>query len=299
LTAARTDTSVRKRRLWPWFVLLPVFALGLWLRGPIASQAALRNHEPAIRDVAYGPHPAQRFDVYLPRETKNAPMVFFVHGGAWRFGDKAAGVGEKKVVRWTAAGAIVVSANYRMLPDADPLEQARDVARAVAAAQAQATKLGGDPNALVLMGHSAGAHLVAMLASSPELAREAGVAPWRGNVLLDGGAIDAESTMRARGDRKLFKDAFGEDPAYWRAASPMARLNGKIAPTLAVCSQQRRDSCDNNRAFVDKAREFGTNARLLAKPLSHMEINRDLGGDNAYTREVEAFFREIGLRLKF
>lgn len=289
-----------RRRPWPLFAFAAFAALGLWLRDPQppTANAAERNDAAAIRDVAYGPHPSQRYDVYVPAKTAGAPTIFFVHGGGWRRGDKAgAGMIDAKQRRWTAMGAFVVSTNYRMLPDSDPLEQARDVARAIASAQQRVAAAGGDPNAFVLMGHSAGAHLVALVATTPEFAREAGVAPWRGNVLLDSGAIDTVKTMTTTRKPALFAEAFGDDPAYWRSASPLHRLSGRLAPTLAVCASERVDSCPNNTAFLRKAREYGTRTQLLAKPLSHGEINRDLGEDNAYTLEVEAFLREIGFRL--
>lgn len=250
-----------------------------------------------MQEIAYGPDPAQRFDLYLPSQVKGAPTIFYVHGGGWRRGDKAMrGLIEAKQKRWTAAGAIVISANYRMLPDTDPLEQARDIARAVAKAQGTVASLGGDPDGFVLMGHSAGAHLIGLLAASPTMARQAGVKPWRASVLLDGGAIDTEATMQGR-HLPLFETAFGKDPAYWRAASPLAQLNAKTAPLLAVCASGRRDSCPANRLFLDKAARFGTRTQLLEKPMSHMQINRDLGEDNDYTREVEAFLRGVGVPL--
>ena len=288
------------RRPWPLLAFAAVAAFGLWLRDPQPASAVAteRNDAAAIRDIAYGPHASQRYDLYLPAKTAGAPTIFYVHGGGWRRGDKAMGsMIDAKQRRWTAAGAFVISANYRMLPDADPLEQARDVARAIASAQKRVAAAGGDPNDFVLMGHSAGAHLIALVATAPDIARDAGVAPWRGNVLLDSGAIDTVKTMEARWKPALFAEAFGDDPAYWRATSPMHRLSGKLAPTLAVCASERIDSCPNNTAFLRKAREYGTRTRLLAKPMSHSEINRDLGEDNAYTREVEAFMRDIGVPL--
>lgn len=291
---------MKTRRPWPLLAFATVAALGLWLRDPqpSAAAAAERNDAAAMRDIAYGPHASQRYDLYVPAKTAGAPTIFYIHGGGWRRGDKAMGyMIDAKQRRWTAAGAFVVSANYRMLPDADPLEQARDVARAIASAQKRVAAAGGDPNGFVLMGHSAGAHLIALVATAPDIARDAGVVPWRGNVLLDGGAIDTVKTMQARWKPQLFADAFGDDPTYWRNASPMHRLNGKIAPTLAVCASERADSCPNNTAFLRKAREYGTRTQLLAKPMSHRDINRDLGEDNAYTREVEAFIRDIGVPL--
>ncbi|MBP6750532.1 MAG: alpha/beta hydrolase [Xanthomonadaceae bacterium] len=288
------------RRPWPLLAFAAVAAFGLWLRDPQPSSAVAgeRSDAAAMRDIAYGTHANQRYDLYAPTKTAGAPTIFFVHGGGWRRGDKAmAGMIDAKQRRWTAAGAFVVSANYRMVPDADPLGQARDVARAIASAQQRVATLGGDPNAFVLMGHSAGAHLVGLVATMPEISRDAGVVPWRGNVLLDSGAIDTVKTMEARWRPQLFADAFGDDPAYWRSASPMHRLSGKLAPTLVVCASERADSCPNNAAFLRKAREYGTRTQLLAKPMSHGDINRDLGEDNDYTREVEAFMRDIGVRL--
>ena len=92
--------------------------------------------------------------------------MFVVHGGGWRRGDKAArAVVENKVARWTKAGFIVISTNYRLLPAADPIAQAGDLARAVSIAQQRLPAWGGDPDRVVLVGHSAGAHLVALLAT--------------------------------------------------------------------------------------------------------------------------------------
>src|SRR4029079_2679374 len=99
-------------------------------------------------------------------------------GGGWRTGDKRSrGVVGNKVRRWSRAGIIVVSVNYRLLPGTDPVEQARDVARALATAQARLTEWGGDPGKVVLMGHSSGAHLVALLDARPSLATSVGARP--------------------------------------------------------------------------------------------------------------------------
>jgi arylformamidase len=299
LAGPETVNATTRRDPWPGLAFLLLLALGAVLREPApASAQSLAPDAMAMREIAYGPDPAQRFDVYLPARTEGAPTIFYVHGGGWRRGDKAMhGLIDAKQKRWTAAGAIVISTNYRMLPDTDPVEQARDIARAVAKAQDTVASLGGDPNGFALMGHSAGAHLVALLAASPSMIRQFGVKPWRASVLLDGGAIDTEATMQDR-NLPLFDNAFGKDPAYWRAASPLAQLNARTAPVLAVCSSTRRDSCPANRRFLDKAARFGTRTQLLAKPLSHMQINRDLGEDNDYTREVEAFLRSVGVPLR-
>ncbi|HKU93926.1 MAG TPA: alpha/beta hydrolase, partial [Vineibacter sp.] len=108
--------------------------------GRIALPAGAR----VIRDVAYGADPAQRMDVYLPARPRAAPILFMVHGGGWAIGDKAgASVVANKIAKWLPEGFIVISVNYRLLPDAHPLTQADDVASALAAAQSKASSWGG------------------------------------------------------------------------------------------------------------------------------------------------------------
>ena len=295
----RTPTRIASTTLAATLLLaLPLANAGL--RDRIAQRRAAAPSvagAQVLHDVAYGTDPRQRFDVYLPRGAHDAPVVFMVHGGGWRNGDKAMdGVVDYKVARWVPRGLIVVSANYRMLPDADPLVQARDVATALAAAQRKVATLGGNPDRFVLMGHSAGGHLVALLAAAPEIAREAGARPWLGTVLLDAGTVDVVAKMRQR-HLPLFDHAFGDDPRFWASASPMQRLHARPAPILAVCSSQRTDSCPPNRRFAEKVRSLGGRAELLPQALSHRDINVQVGEENAYTRAVERFLRSLGVRM--
>lgn len=244
------------------------------------------------RDVAYGPATAQRMDIYLPEQAHDVPAIMMVHGGAWRIGDKEMGrVVDHKRERWLPRGIAFISINYRMLPEADPLEQARDVAQALVFVQKNAATWGIDRRKIVLMGHSAGAHLVALLAAAPELPTEK-PAPWLANVLLDSGALDVPAIMENRHFR-LYDEAFGNDPAFWRSASPTHRLHAAIGPTLVVCSSRRRDSCAQAQAFSARAREFGSQIELAPEAMSHGEINAELGSDAAYTGRVENFLRTL------
>lgn len=243
----------------------------------------------AQRNIAYGEHADQRMDVYIPDGARDAPVLFLVHGGGWRRGDKAHGrlIGNK-LAHWLPAGVIVVSVNYRMLPDADVLTQRDDVAAALARAQSLAPSWGGDPLRFVLMGHSAGAHLVALLAAAPQGERR-----WLGSVLLDSGALDVERLMQER-HAGLFDDALGKDPAFWRATSPLYQLGGPTAPWLAVCSSRRRQACDQVKVFAQRVRETGGRIDELPVDLSHGDINEQLGLPGDYTRRVDDFLRGIG-----
>ncbi|AVO55656.1 alpha/beta hydrolase [Ectopseudomonas mendocina] len=255
---------------------------------------ALPDGSRVLRDQAYGPHPRQRFDVYLPSAAQDAPILFMVHGGGWYTGDKARdAVVENKARHWLKKGYILVSANYRLLPDADPLTQAGDVAQAVAAVQRQAQRWGGDPARLVLMGHSAGAHLVTLLNSEPNLA-SAVSHPWLGTVALDSAAFDVSAIMQQR-HLPLYDRAFGQDSRYWTRASPLHVLRSGVPPLLAVCSTHRRDACPQADAYAARARQLAVTVHVLREQRSHGEINADLGTDASYTTRVDDFFTSLGL----
>ena len=246
----------------------------------------------AVRNVAYGSNPAQRFDVYLPAGARNAPVVFYVHGGGWANGDKTNPGLENKLDYWLPKGYAVVSTNYRMLPAAMPLEQARDVARALAAAQRSAGEWGLDARRFVLMGHSAGAHLVALLGADPRLLAEAGAQRPRGVVALDSGALDVPALMGQPRVPKLYVEAFGRERAGWAIASPTDRLTRAALPMLVVCSEQRRfptSPCDEGRAYARKAATLGVAVQVLPEPMRHGPINRELGQPSAYTRRVTEY----------
>lgn len=246
-----------------------------------------------VRDARYGSDEQQRFDVYSPAQKTVAPVIFMVHGGAWSLGDKAArAVVENKVARWVPRGFVVVSTNYRLLPKAAPLEQARDVARALAAAQDQAASWGGDRTRFILMGHSAGAHLVTLLAAAPSVSSGLVSTPWLGAIALDSAALDVVTIMRARHPR-FYDRAFGDDPEYWRSASPFHAMAGASRPMLLVCSTRHDDSCSQANRFAAKASLLGARASVLEQNLSHQDVNQRLGEERGYTEAVESFLGSL------
>lgn len=247
----------------------------------------------AATDLAYGPSARQTLTVYAPPHAHDAPIIVMVHGGAWMIGDKDnPGLAEPKASHWNAEGIIFVAIDYRMLPEAGPLVQAADVAAALAFVQQHAREWHGDPSRVVLMGHSAGAHLVSLLAVAPGIAQAAGVRPWLATVSLDSGAVDLPSIMRSPHAR-FYDRVFGSDPGFWAEASPYDRMSrAPAAPMLMVCSTERKDSCPANERFVSKARQMGGSADALPVALNHMEINRTLGGANPYTAQVDAWLKK-------
>lgn len=265
---------------------------GLADAGPFELPVGARR----VADVPYGDDPAQCYDLYLPREAVAAPLFVMVHGGGWSRGDKGLWRSVRnKVTHWVDRGYALASLNYRMQPQAGPLEQAEDLARALAHLQARAAAWGGDAARAVLVGHSSGAHLASLLAADASIGARAGVRAWSGTVAIDSAAFDVEAIMRGP-HFGLYDRAFGSDPADWREASPLHRLRAPLAaPLLAVCSSRRGDSCPQASAFADKARALGGRVDVLPLDLSHGDLNELLGTPGDYTEAVDAYLRSIGL----
>ena len=126
------------------------------------ASALVRRIESFRRDVRYGSGPAETLDVF-PTPRANAPVLVFIHGGYWRSLDKA----DHSFLAppFTAAGALVVIPNYALCPTVGIEDIALQMTRALAWVHHNATLYGGDPQRIVVVGHSAGAHLAAMLLS--------------------------------------------------------------------------------------------------------------------------------------
>jgi arylformamidase len=277
--------------------------------GPEEDESSVADNEPTEsgpfelpvgarleRDLTYGKDPRQRLDVYHPAAAAHSPLIFMVHGGAWMRGSKSLWrVVKNKVTHWVSKGYIFVSIDYRMAPESDPLAQVDEVATALAFVQSRLRAWGGDPSRLIVMGHSSGAHLVALLTADPAISARRGAVPWLATISLDSAAMDVEQLMQRR-HPGFYDRVFKRDPAFWREASPTLRLHGKpVAPTLIVCSARRRDSCSAAQAFAAKASKLGGRVEVLSEDLSHPEINDQLGSASAYTERVDTFLKSVGL----
>ncbi len=137
------------------------------------------------RDLAYGPDPLHKLDVYTPeRPVRAAPVLLFVHGGGFVRGDKHGDFQPDNMTLWAARqGMVGVNINYRLAPGAPWPAAAQDLAAAIAWTRANIARYGGDPDRVVLWGHSAGANHVADYVGSRQLQG----AEWpavRGAILL-------------------------------------------------------------------------------------------------------------------
>ncbi len=280
-----------------------VFALLLIINGLFMGPAqagvlrdrlqARMQQRAAPVEIAYGKDPKQKFDVYAPGNAKNAPVIVMVHGGAWKVGDKSNGrVTENKIAHWLPQGFIFISVNYRLSPAAAVQDEADDVASALAYIQKNAALWGGDPDKIILMGHSAGAHLVALLSADPARIASFGVKPWRGTIVLDSAALDLVEIMK-RKHYGFYDDVFGSDPATWPPLSPIHRMKPDVLPMLVVCSTKRDDSCPPSYEFTKLATALSAPSQVLEQNLTHEEINETLGLPGAYTQTVDDFIQTL------
>jgi acetyl esterase/lipase len=139
------------------------------------------------------------------------------------------------------------------------------------------------------MGHSAGAHLVALLAANPALAPGSS---WLGTIALDSGALDVPDIMENR-HMRLYDEAFGSDPAFWREVSPLHALLPGARPMLMVCSTRRDRACRQAQDFARALRGGGARAEVLQQDASHRDIKLLLGTESPYTRTVQAFIDSL------
>jgi acetyl esterase/lipase len=257
--------------------------LAALLAVPVAAQ---RPAVPQPREIAFGADPLQRLDFYPAAKVgAPAPLFVFVHGGGWKRGDKRNATGAVKIAHFTGRGFAFASINYRLVPDAKVEHQAQDVADALARLIRDARSLGVDPNRIVLAGHSAGAHLAALVATDPRYLRRAGVGVERlkGVVLLDGAAYDVP-VQSGEGPgimRPIYAQAFGTDPARQRALSPALHAAAPNALRFLILHVEREDGRRQSEALAAALRKAGTQAEVRALRgrglRGHMEINRALG----------------------
>src|SRR5262245_28423513 len=148
---------------------------------PVLPSAEKKYEVETVSDLAYYEGPDQhkvkhKLDLYLPKGHKDFPVLFFVHGGAWVHGDKNTfGLYRLLGANYARKGIGVVVTNYRLSPDVRHPEHVKDVARAFAWCRKNLGRYGAAADQLFACGHSAGAHLVALLAGDESYLKEHGL----------------------------------------------------------------------------------------------------------------------------
>jgi acetyl esterase/lipase len=265
---------------------------GLFLAGPpVLAQQQVEPAAPSAfapkRNLAYGTAPEQKLDYYPPTVfTRSAPpLIVFVHGGGWEHGSKDNATGDAKIRHFTGNGYAFATIDYRLVPDATVEQQAQDVATALAWLVAHARDLHFDAGRMVLMGHSAGAHLAALVATDPRYmhGQDLMLDQLRGVVLLDGAAYDVPAQMAEAGRfmRPIYTEAFGTDPARQRTLSPLSHTRGPNVLSFLILHVERADGTRQSEALAAALRAEGSKVEVQGFEgrglRGHVAMNRQLG----------------------
>lgn len=247
------------------------------------------------REYSYGSQAKQTLDYYPTNKSSKAPLLMFIHGGGWSIGDKKYGTGAKPSF-YNALGYNFASLNYRLVPDVTPADQATDIASAIAYLRANAAKLGISPDQVILMGHSAGAHLAALVATDTRYLDRAAVpvAAIQGVILLDGAGYDVAAQMANPGNRvqTMYEAAFGKNQATQATLSPVSHVAAPNSPNwLILHVASRPDAEAQSTALGAGLASNGASVSVVPVPDStHSSINKDAGTDGTFTANAIAKF---------
>ena len=219
----------------------------------------------AFTDLPYGADARQRLDVYALPAAVDRPVVVFWYGGAWTSGEKS----QYRFVGTALAerGWVAVLPDYRLYPQIIFPGFIEDGARAVAWVERHAREFGGDPTRIVLMGHSAGAHLAAMLALDPHYLEDVGASrsSIRALVGLSGpyALVPDDDSLRA-----IFAPPFTS--ADWQ---PLQHVDAQAPPTLLLDGlEDQRVSVAQTRALRDALVKLGVEVDMALYPgVSHSD----------------------------
>jgi acetyl esterase/lipase len=256
------------------------------------------------RDIRYGTaSERQVLDVHAPDGAKNLPVVFWIHGGGWQTGDKSMVALKPKA--FMDAGFVFVSINHRLLPTVDMTAITRDVASALGWVHKNIATHGGDPTRLLVMGHSSGGQLAALMCTDDRYGKAEGVSLTmiKGCVPVDADTFDIPAIIevaetRARAHRLPLptyghRQKFGNDAAKhvdFSAVTHVARDKG-IPPFLILHIAGHPDTGAQARRFANVLEGSGIPVKVVAgRETTHASINDNIGAANdPVTKELFAF----------
>ena len=246
-------------------------------------------------------------DIDAPENAKDLPVIFWIHGGGWQAGDKMSAHAKPRA--FVDKGYVFVSINYRLLPDVDMATIVRDVAKSLRWVHDHIAEYGGDPGRLVVMGHSAGAQLAALICTDDRYLKAEGLsfAAIKGCIPVDGDTYDVPLMIATGAARRKslgqpdpkfgHYEKFGSDPVKHRnfsAVNHVAR-DKAIAPFLLLYVDDHPDTSAQAKRLGAVLNEAGISAKLFgAKDSEHSRINENLGQpDDPTTKALFEFVAEM------
>ncbi len=216
--------------------------LVLQIYRPLLAAAPKAGVE-VTRGIAYGAHRRQILDVYRHTSAANVPVVLFVHGGAFVRGDKDVTdeVYANVCYYFARHGYLAVNIEYRLAPESRFPGGAEDLAGAIAWAKRSARDFGGEPQRLLLVGHSAGSTHVAGYAWDPNMPVR--VDPAVKGIVLISGRLRADArpdNPNAAGVRAYF----GDDESLYEARSPVTYAGASQLPVFLAIAEHENPLLD-------------------------------------------------------
>jgi arylformamidase len=279
----------------------------IWLAIVAVASVSEAHAQRVTRDIPYGTaHARQVLDVYAPAGATNLPVVFWIHGGGWQTGDK--GMVALKPTAFMAAGFVFVSINHRLLPTVDMGSITRDVASALGWVVKNIGTYGGDPFRLLVMGHSSGGELAALICTDDRYAKAEGfsLTMIKGCVPVDADTFDIPAIIEMAETRARVhhlplptyghRQKFGDDPAKHRDFSAVTHVakNKGIPPFLILHIAGNPDTRAQAQRMGAVLQEAGISAKVVAgRDSTHESINDNIGAANdPVTTELFAFVAE-------
>ncbi len=272
-----------------------------WLPLVLVLSASSLYGQEVKRDIPYANPAVERqvLDIYSPKDAKNLPVVFWIHGGGWQGGDKSSV--QEKPKTFVDRGFVFVSTNYRLLPHVEMETIFRDVAKSLGWVHKHIAEHGGDPNRIYVMGHSAGAQLAALMCIDDRYLKAEGV-PFtvlKGCVPVDGDTYDvpaiietAETRRRVHGQPQAkfgHREKFGNDPKKHIDYSAVTHVaKGKnIPPFLILYVAEHPDTTAQAQRLELALRQAEIRAASFgAKETTHGRINSNIGLPDDMTTKV-------------
>jgi len=240
----------------------------------------------------------QTLDVYAPAAGKNLPVVVWIHGGGWQAGDKKEV--HHKPQAFADKGFVFVSINYRLLPKATIQQMAQDVAKAIRWVHDHARDYGGDPSTMIVMGHSAGAQLAALVCTDERYLKAEGLsfAVLKGCAPVDGDTYDVPLQIKTVEKRRadIYRIKFGDEKMQ-KELSPVTHVaRGKnIPPFLILHVAGHPETRAQSQRLAKALQAAGVSASAYpAEGKNHTTINNDLelAGDRP-TQEMFQFLTRV------
>ena len=256
---------------------------------PVSIEKDLRYRE--------GENPRHTLDVYAPPDAENLPVVIWFYGGGWRSGDKR--LFEHLGRAFAVRGIVTVTVNYRLTPEVTWPQNGEDCAAGVAWVHRNIERFGGDRDRMFLTGHSAGAHLAAMVTLNGEFLADVGVPQSSvGGCVMISGATDLAGHVGSTRftAREHVEETFGSSPDELAEASPVTWVRDDAPPFLILVAERDPEGLrEQGKQLADNLRESGVTVRyLIVKDHDHFSIVRRFGpSDDVTANAIAEFIKRI------